>query len=202
MYLCAMCRPAAAITGVLNPSGQRGTSAAAARAAMDVALRVGADDHRHGEVNQALRRISRDAEQGRERGITFAADGENLVWDLAGALESRFGGRRVLAVRDPSQSRLLARLDPPVDISLDGVSGAVQGLFADMPPLDDVTDDQVAIVTGALVIAMTVADDADQPNWPLEVPSSSVKIRPPRAVSHPILLSPEAWLVATAYHLS
>jgi hypothetical protein len=69
---------------------------------MDVALRVGADDNRHGEVNQALRRISRDAEQGRERGITFAADRENLVWDLAGALESRFSGRRGQEFRNQS----------------------------------------------------------------------------------------------------
>jgi hypothetical protein len=59
-------------------------------------------------------------------------------------------------------------------------------------------------VTGALVMAVTVADDPDaaERGGRDVVDPSTVEIRPPWEMSHPILLSPAAWLVATAYQLA
>jgi hypothetical protein len=205
MFLCAMCRPAVAITGAVNPTGQRGAGAAATRAAMDVGLQVGAGDDRQDRVRQALTRVSQDAAQGRGRRVDLLPRPDNLVWDLAGATQDRFDGtRHIPAVRDPARARLLADLDQPVEISLDGIAGAVRGLFGDTPFLGEATDEQVTIVTGALVMAMAVADDPDQSGFDgsINMAPGSVEIKPPWEVSHPILLSPEAWLIASAYGLS
>ena len=58
------------------------------------------------------------------------------------------------------------------------------------------------MVTGALVIALTVADDpnAADRDGDVEVDPAQVEVRRPWAVSHPVLLSPSAWLVAEAYY--
>jgi len=116
-------------------------------------------------VRNALTMIRDAALQARdsERGLSGENAGDaNVVWDLTGAIERLTGERldTVRAVAEPKRSRLLAESAMPVEISVDAVAGAVRALFKEAPP-GDVTDDAVRVVTGALVIAATVADDPD-----------------------------------------
>jgi hypothetical protein len=61
----------------------------------------------------------------------------------------------------------------------------------------------VLVVTGALVMAVTVAHDpgAADRDGSDEVDPERLEIPPPWQMSHPILLSPAGWLIATAYNL-
>jgi hypothetical protein len=174
---------------------------------MEVARRVGAEagHDRQQRVHAALIRVTIDAAQARQPQDGLAPAAPNLVWDLGGAIADAMGERPATlpAVRDRDRARLLAEAPGPVEISVDGVAGAVRGQFAGMPPLH-VTGDGATIVTGALVMAVAVADDPDaaELGGSEVVDPSNVEIRPPWEVSHPILLSPAAWLLATAYHLA
>lgn len=207
-FFCAMCLAAAAIQAVVNPTGA-GASPPSAEAAKALARRVGLEGEDHWEgVRRALELIARDAGP-----AARAAAGEtNLVWDFAGAIQpsvhptSREAAEPpprwvIPAVRNPDRAPVMVSAKRPVELSLDAVGAGIRGLFAEQARTS-FDEDDVLVVTGALVMALTVADDpgaADSDGDP-EVDPAQVEIRRPWAVSHPVLLSPSAWLVAEAYH--
>ena len=202
-FLCAICRAATAIAGSVTPSAGADAAdpgSAAQQAAMAAARLVGAEATGHyARVRAAFQRIAADARVERVAVESFGAPAPNLVWDLAAAVD-----RRTLpAVREPARTRALVHAPGPVEISIDAVAGAVRGQFADVPTAV-ATEDAVLVVTGALVMAVTVAHDpgtADREGTD-EVDPERLEIPPPWQMSHPILLSPASWLIATAYNLA
>jgi hypothetical protein len=55
-------------------------------------------------------------------------------------------------------------------------------------------------VVGALLLAMTIADHPEMHDHADSVEPGEVAVLPPWEVSHPVLLDPIMWLVATAYY--
>ena len=205
-FLCAMCRAGTAIATVVAPSASAGEQGAATRAAVEVARRVGEETSRDRQerVYAALVRITSDAAQGREPALRVVEPRANLVWDFAGAIEPAVGrrGGNLPAVRDPARARLLNDVPGPVEISLDAVSGAIRGQFA-AAPATHVTGDSAVVVAGALVMAVAVADDPDATeSGSVVAHPSEIEIPAPWDMSHPILLTPAAWLIAAAYLLA
>jgi len=86
-------------------------------------------------------------------------------------------------------------------VSIDAVAAAVRETF--MPQSLRIPPQGEVIVTGALLLAMTVADHpaAVEPHE-AQVPAPQIQIRPPWEITHPVLLDPVMWLVATAYHVA
>jgi hypothetical protein len=77
-------------------------------------------------------------------------------------------------------------------IPLEVLSAAVREAFAEIDPVepDAITDDAVIVAAGALVMAVAVAHE----------PAASA-IPPPWEMTHPALLDPVIWALATAYQL-
>ncbi|MFL5909157.1 MAG: hypothetical protein ACJ768_01090 [Gaiellaceae bacterium] len=88
----------------------------------------------------------------------------------------------------------------PAAVSIDAIGAVVRETFAGRTL--EVTPDVVAIVTGALLLSMAVAN---RPRWlgpigdRLLSVAADAEIVPPWEVTHPVLLDPVMWLVATAY---
>jgi hypothetical protein len=170
---------------------------------MEVAYQVGeaAGDERQQLVHNALLRIVEDAARGRVEAKSVTAPEDNLVWDLAGAIERERGvpERTLAAVRDSDRTRVL-ETHGRVDISLDAIAGAVRNMFGETPH-EEVNEHRAIIAIGGLVMAVTVADDPDAADRSegAQVDPRDVPIKRPWQMSHPILLSPAAWLLATAY---
>jgi hypothetical protein len=202
-----MCRAAAAIIGVVTPSPGSGPSAGATGAAVAVARRVGEEAGRDQQerVHASLVRVIQDAARGREPSEGFDSPVPNLVWDFVGAIAGPAGrpSRTLAAVRDAERSRLLEKAPGPAEISIDAVAGAIRAQFSNTPSIH-IDAEAAIVVTGALVMAVTVADDPDaaERGGISEVHPREVEIRAPWEMSHPILLSPAAWLIATAYRFT
>ena len=198
-FECAMCNAAsAAKQALLQPPAtvppDPGTQAAVASARL-----VGqeADENQRQRVTAALVRISKDLRRGSApKSLEFDA-APNLVFDLDALIQRRTRAKNVAAVHEGWA--VAAEEGGQQYLSIPAVAGAVRGLFEGAEPRE-VDDDTVIIATGALLFAMTIADepDADEAGGE-QVASSDIAVKPPWDVTHPILLDPVIWLLATAY---
>jgi hypothetical protein len=131
----------------------------------------------------------------------------DLLVNFAEVIRSRIGesGDYIPGVRRGGSSDAFAsgaRQDPPrpeSSISIDAVGAAVRDAFAGR--VIEVTDDAVEIVTGALLLAMAVANRPGHARSGGEMARAALdaNVQLPWEITHPILLDPVMWVVATAY---
>jgi hypothetical protein len=198
-FECAMCRSATATQqSVVASAGvsQAGGSGASAAIARSVGRHAESEFDR---VERALQRIAHDQERGATQLATLEFAGRygepNLVTNLAEAIRVVRGEDvPFIPVRDLQTVSDLYEAENAGAISVEAIAGAVRDAFALEPIV--ITDDAVVVVTGALVLAMSVADN---PGGNVVVEPDEVPIRAPWQVTHPVLLDPVMWMVATAY---
>ena len=198
-FLCAMCRSAAAIAATVTPSAPGATSPSS-RAAAEIARLVGEEtgEHRQDVVQQALVRIVSDARRAvapPSRRLDTEAEGlpPNLVADFEREVIELGGpADAVPAVREGRRALAFEGAEHEVRVPLAGIGGAIRGLFTPEYVVD-VTHADGIVVTGALVLAVNEAHNPGEP-----VDPKTIEIPPPWEMTHPILLPPAAWLVATA----
>lgn len=84
-------------------------------------------------------------------------------------------------------------------MQLDVIGASVAATFADGELRMDGAS--TTALTGALLAAMATADRQNYALGPLSHPEqvASIEVKPPWEVSHPVLLDPVMWMVATAY---
>lgn len=202
-FECVICVPASATQNVVTPSGAPSTASGRASSAAS-ALLVGqaATPEQLDRTAFALARIQADHEAAPERPELFAfarATAEpNLIANLAGSIQEqrRDDSPVVPEIRDDFAD---ARGDAVGALPLETIAAAVRGKFlgaqVDFAPT---SEERVRTVTGALLLASTVAHR--QPSDARSIDPSAVELPPPWEMTHPVLLDPVMWLVATAYH--
>jgi hypothetical protein len=214
-FQCAMCVYATAATQAL-------VAPATGNAAATVAHLTGsqASPAILGRVAGALDLIVADGRRQADdrwdtRRLVAPDDGpDNLVANLADVIRYRAGGPRafVPAVWDADLVAYGAALAdaapagpvPPGAVSIDAVGGSVREAFAGREFIDP-TGPAVTIAAGSLLLAYSLADvsiAARGIEQPVSWPGAVDRLSPPWAVSHPVLLDPVIWMVATAYLLS
>jgi hypothetical protein len=186
-FECAICTPAAATIDALGapargdsaaPSGDLGSAAA-------IAARIGARaaPEQLERVERALVNIESDR---------AAADYPPPVrseWqDSPANLVHNYRG---VAARWLGEGDFVERAD---GVSLDAVSAVIRETFAGRGEARQPPNDRLEIVTGALQLAVAVAD-------PQAEERDNPDVRLPWEMAHPILLDPLMWMVATAYRL-
>jgi hypothetical protein len=197
-YVCAMCAPASATTRALSGGGSGGAAA--------IARLVGeeASGEQVERTASAIQRIVADQRRPPDtRAFDSHGEGEtapNVVWDLAGAWRAQTQ-REARFVREVRGAR--GSLFPRVGgISIDAVAADARDVFESFQA--EPAEDAALVVTGALVIATTVAHDPDATGEQGEharIAPAEIELRPPWAMSHPVLLDPVMWVVAAAYSL-
>ena len=207
-FRCAICEPAAAVETEL---GAGGADDPGKGASIEVARAIGerASTEQRYRAEEAISRVASAAGAVAGAGAGEAVAYEqvddregNLVNDLAGVIRSRMGsvGRETEFIA-PMQDLGEAE-PPPVQgmelISIEAVSAEVARRFEGV----EVSAGGVSssVVTGALVLAISVADDG-APDLGLDADSAaveSVELKAPWEVSHPVLLDPVIWMLATA----
>lgn len=170
-----------------------------------------ASSEQRDRTESALGRVLEAADQARERQpdarllvAEALEDGEpNLVSNLAGEIRRRMG------VESDARMDFVAQVGVEGErgsvegrvgvIQLDAIGATVAATFANRELQLDAA--AVTAATGALLMAMGTAD---RENFPLalDAPPERVErteVKPPWEVSHPVLLDPVIWLLATAY---
>jgi hypothetical protein len=192
-FVCAMCRPANAVTAAVSGDplsdaeavhmrsiGQR--TSPAVRARVRELLNVLAD-HSRGAASEGV-----------ERSI---AGMPNLILDYEGAVRARFGPEVSEATRafEGDRRRAFEGFRPGPAPALDVIGAVIRRRFAGRPI--EPAGDAELIVAGALISAMAVADTGAEVEELAEI-----EVRAPWTVSHPELLDPVMWLFATAFQIA
>jgi hypothetical protein len=207
-FRCAICEPAAAVETEL---GAGGADELGKGASIEVARVIGerTSTEQRDRAEEAISRIASAggaaAGAGAGEAVAYEQADEregNLVSDLAGVIRSRMErvGREAEFIA-PAQN-IEEGESPSVEgrelISIEAVSAEVARRFEDVEL--DAGGVSSSVVTGALVLAMSVADDP-APDLGLDAASAaveSVELKAPWEVSHPVLLDPVIWMLATA----
>ncbi len=205
-FRCAICEPA---TAVETEFGVGGADEPGKGASIEVARAIGerASTEQRDRAEEAISRVASagGAAAGAGEAVAYEQADEregNLVNDLAGVIRSRM--RRVdreaefiAPVQDVGEAGF-----PPVEgmelISIEAVSAEVATRFEDVEL--GAGGVSPSVVTGALVLAISVADDRapDLGLNPDPTAVESVELKAPWEVSHPVLLDPVIWMLATA----
>jgi hypothetical protein len=127
-----------------------------------------------------------------------APDKPDFIGNLAGAIRVRAAAdgsdppavRRDLLVTDDFGD------DDPGEVSLEAISAATASAFAGNEVINEVTDERVIVATGALIMALVVANDQHGDGFVLS--PSEVRLVAPWEATHPGLLDPVMWMLATA----
>jgi hypothetical protein len=186
-FVCAICEGADVVQATISPDADALSVTAAATIPKAAVRGQEAPARLVGTVEQALELLTRAGRlrPSHEERLALAFPGEgvsDLVLNLSEAI------REVAAVRRAAFSAPVSGLDRLPEGLVDTVGGAVRERFAGreivIPPA------AALIVTGALVLAVEVADDSEDP--------FEAALRPPWELSDPLLLDPVMWMVSTA----
>jgi hypothetical protein len=211
-FECAMCTPAVATQHALSPAAPPadiGARVAAAAVAYEVGIQ--ASDDVRSRVRMALIEIARHQRLVSPFEALSAAkprSGEpDLLLNFAEVIRARTGetGEFLPGVQPEAPRESVApgaprpARGPQASISIDALGGAVRAAFTGK--VLDVTADAIDIVAGALLLSMAVANRPRlRGHGPDAVDAAlEAKVAPPWRVTHPVLLDPVMWLIATAY---
>ena len=208
-FECAICTPAVATIqafgaparGELVP--QDGGSPAAV-----IARLVGqrADAEQRTGVAHALVQIDAHLSGMREWSTAdrWAAPGDepNLVQNFRGIAEAFGVGDFVPEVQTGIEREADAPDFGPGGVSLDAVAAVIRQTFASVSreAIEPPSDDDIATVTGALLLAVATAHrPASDERGSRAMAPGEVVVPYPWEMTHPVLLDPVMWLIATAY---
>lgn len=199
-----MCTPAIATTAVLTPTPV-GVPRDEDDAAVAVARLVGrqASETQRSGVGAALDRIIADHRsllEPREEAMVETS-GPNLVADLAQAIRAEIDADLLPEVSEPVGVDEMWTREIGV-LSVDAIAASARTALLRTAPVH-VTEEDVIVVAGALLLAVSVAHEPGSPgDDAVQVAASELDIPKPWEMTHPVLLDPVMWAVATAYHLS
>ena len=202
-YECAICTPAAAAEMALGaaprlPAGAPNTQASAVRVARLVGENSSSNQKQR--VRQAIDRLREDQSRPYIEGLDpFGNEEPNLIWNLAGVIREEAPDLQfVPKVRDYDWEDVTGQAQGELSVDAIAATARERLLGADIgAQLRPSTTDTV---TGALLLAVTVADQAATgPGDRGSVDPSSIDVRAPWAMTHPALLDPVMWPIAVAY---
>lgn len=185
-FICAICEGADVTQSTIAPGSIPVTAMSGGPIPKAKAAGEAAPADLRETVRQALTLIEEAGSQrpGRAERLDFALPGAgspNLVFNLSESIRELAGEPRDFAARGDGPDNL-------EDGFFDAVGGVVRELFADQDIV--VTEASVPVVTGALLIAVQVAHESDDP--------VAAALIPPWEMSDPLLLDPVMWMVSTA----
>jgi hypothetical protein len=213
-FECAICTPAVATQhalGIADPPPD-GRSDAAASTALAYEAGVNVSDTVQATVKAALEDIAgqerRDVSRSEDLSLARPRSGDpDLLLNYAEVIRARTGehGDFLPGVqpewRESRKSMADGAPQPPGPpdsaVSIDAVGATVRHAFAGRSI--EVTDDGVVIVTGALLLSMAVANRPRPRPADPELMDAVPEVGLPWEITHPVLLDPVMWVIATAY---
>jgi hypothetical protein len=207
-FMCAICLPGIAAQQAVGGPGAAadGRDGAAAAVARLVGERADEGQLRRGRI--ALERVVADRRAMYEAGQDFdfefgAAEWRepNVVSGIGETIRRREGADVTFIPEVQRHTRAETSGQPAVGVMPVAVIAAtVRDAFAHVEPRDP-TEDAVLVATGALLLATVVADEPDAIELGREpqVLPTNVEVRAPSEMTHPVLLHPAIWALATAW---
>jgi hypothetical protein len=212
-FECAICTPASATKQALSPPSPGGEQGATNTTAAAIAYAVGvqASEEMKQTVRSALGSISEhqrpDVSRVEALGYAAPRSGDpDLLLNFSEVIRARTGEEGDF-LPGVSRGRLEAfgpggapgPWEEEAAVSIDAVGAAVRDAFAGRPI--ELTGHAVEIVTGALLLSMAVAN---RPRTVAQGPglvgaALEAEVARPWDITHPVLLDPVMWVVATAY---
>jgi hypothetical protein len=193
-FVCAICEGADVVQNTIAPDpdalsitagGTIPRAAVVGRAASRELLQT---------VEEALRMIEDTGggprpDVGKRLELALPREGEpDLVFNLSEAIRAVADRERARAEEAGEPAVAAEGLEALPEELVDSVGGTVRELFAGREIV--LSAAAVQIVTGALVLAVDIADDSDDPY--------AAALLPPWRMSDPVLLDPVMWMVSTA----
>lgn len=211
-FTCAMCLYAAAAVSALTsgrgapaPPDRGGDGGGIARSLVHLTGLAASESIRN-QVQHALSRIGADHARlrrpGEPRPDLFDDAQPNLISDLPGGIsrsqhppDAVLPPVRGLSISEPASSGTRSEA-----VSIEAVGVQVRDTFAAIPELE-LDDASVLDVAGALILSLSLADTDTANEIAMRGFSEleASQLPAPWAVSHPVLIDPVMWLVATAF---
>jgi hypothetical protein len=186
-FTCAICEGADVVQSTIAPDSVPATAISGGPIPKARAAGEAAPAELRETVSQALGLIAEAGWQSPSHAdrLDLALPGAgppNLVFNLSESI------RELVAADRPDPAAPGEGRENLEGVSVDAVGGVVRELFAEREIV--VTDASAAIVSGALLIAVQVAHESDDP--------VGAALLPPWEMSDPVLLDPVMWMVSTA----
>lgn len=204
-FECAICTPAVAAQTALGappvPVGP-GSPGDSTGSAATLARFVGrnASSAQKERVEVAVDRIREDVARAPIDSLDESTIGEpNLVSNLAGVIRKEEPNIAFVPEVNP-EIWYADATPPPPGISIDALAAAVRGTFIGAGIEATTRPSTVEVITGAMLLAVTVANQPTPPAPKLDsVDPAEIDVPAPWEMTHPALLDPVMWMIIVAY---